>query len=710
MKNYYKVEKEIAGQTLSLETGRIAKQADGAIFAKWGNTVVLATCVYLKNQADAYRDFFPLTVNYIEKTYSAGRFPGGFFKRESRPSEHEVLSSRLIDRPLRPLFGDFKNETQVVVTVLSSDGKIEPAILGVIAASSALSISKVPFDGPIAAVQMGYINNHSIAMPTADALKESRLNLIVAGGAKGISMVEGVADEADESFIINEIDEASKIIIDIVELENNLVQKVGPKKMIVERMIPDKEIENIVDSKRQQLKENYFKEEKEERASIVDEFKNDIRNSLLSTADEQAKEFWIDTLTDELVKSLVRERMITDHIRLDGRKFDDIRPIACETSVLPMTHGSAIFTRGETQALVTATLGSNDDMQLVDGLNGKYYERFMLHYNFPPYCVGEVKRLGTPGRREIGHGNLAKRAIQAELPDEKQFPYVLRVVSEITESNGSSSMATVCGATLALVNAGVPLRNRVSGIAMGLMKKGDDTIILTDITGEEDHYGDMDFKVAGTVNGINAIQMDIKIDGITSDILKMALQKAQTARLFILGKINDALNEKTELSPIAPRIEIINIKQSKIKDVIGPSGKMIKEIIAQTGSKIDINDDGTVQIYSKDEETLDATIAMIEDITKDIEVGDEFTGIITRVENYGAFVRLTPRKEGMVHISKLSNEHIKNINDVVKLGDTLSVKVAGVDYAGKIALASKDYEDKKDHHSKYSNHRKINDK
>ncbi len=714
MKNYYKVEKEIAGLTLSLETGKIAKQADGAVFAQWGNTVVLATCVYSKSKADAYSDFFPLTVNYIEKTYATGRFPGGFFKRESRPSEHEVLSSRLIDRPLRPLFGDFKNETQVVVTVLSSDGKIEPSILGVIAASAALSISEIPFDGPIAAVQMGYIDNLSTAMPTSEALKESKLNLVVAGGSKGISMVEGAADEVAEDFMIDEIDEASKIIADIVELENKLVDEVNPKKLVVEKMVPDAEVEKLVNSKKLQLKETYFKKEKEKRASVANEFKNDVINNLLDSTDEQAKQFWVNTLTDELVKSLIREKMAAEHIRLDGRKFDDIRHITCETSLLPMTHGSAVFTRGETQALVTVTLGSKDDMQLVDGLNGKYFERFMLHYNFPPYSVGEIKRLGTPGRREIGHGNLAKRAITPELPDELSFPYVVRVVSEVTESNGSSSMATVCGATLALANAGVPLRNRVSGIAMGLMKESDETIILTDITGEEDHYGDMDFKVAGSANGINAIQMDIKIDGITSDILKIALQKAKTARLYILDKINDALDENTKLSPIAPRIEIISIKQSKIKDVIGPSGKMIKEIVAKTGSKIDINDDGTVQIYSKDKDTLDATIAIVKDIARDIELGDEFTGAVTRVENYGAFVRLTPRKEGMAHISKLSNTHIKNINDVVKVGDELTVKVIGVDYAGKVSLAAKDYEDnhdsKQDHHSRYSDRRRNNDK
>ncbi len=693
MKQYYYIEKEIAGRKLSLETGRLAKEADGAVFARWGNTVVLATAVYSKSKPNEYNDFFPLTVNYIEKSYASGRIPGGFFKREGRPSEKEVLSSRLIDRPLRPLFPSaFKNETQVIVTVLSSDGAIDPAILGIIAASSALSISEIPFDGPIAAVRMGY-KNESIVMPSFEQLKDSILDLVVAGGKNGISMVESGSNEVSEEFMVLRINEAEKVIREIIELEEELVEKVSPKKISVSETFADEEIASVIESKKGWLAKNLFQSEKLKRNEKIREFKEIVLNEV---AEKENADFWVNNLTDELVKSLIREKMFKSGKRVDGRDFDQIRPITCETAVLPMAHGSALFTRGETQALVVTTLGSKDDMQLVEGLNDKHYERFLLHYNFPPYSVGEVKRLGTPGRREIGHGNLARRAILPELPSEEKFGYTVRVVSEIAESNGSSSMATVCGATLSLVDAGVPLRNRVAGVAMGLVKEHDKEIILTDIAGEEDHYGDMDFKVAGNYKGINALQMDIKIHGVSSELLRRALSKARAARLFILDKINGALSDKTgELSSNAPRIKNIEIDKSKIKDVIGPSGKNIKEIIAKTGSTININDDGIVQIYSKDEKTLVETISLIEDIVRDVEVGDEYEGKVTRVEKYGAFVRITPKKEGMVHISKLSNEHIANIEDFVKVGDTLAVKVIGVDYAGKIALAAKNYEQSK---------------
>jgi len=693
MKQYHYIEKEIAGRKLSLETGRLAKEADGAVFARWGNTVVLATAVYSKSKPNEYNDFFPLTVNYIEKSYASGRIPGGFFKREGRPSEKEVLSSRLIDRPLRPLFPSaFKNETQVIVTVLSSDGAVDPAILGIIAASSALSISEIPFDGPIAAVRMGY-KNESIVMPSFEQLKDSILDLVVAGGKNGISMVESGSNEVSEEFMVLRINEAEKVIREIIELEEELVEKVSPKKISVSETFADEEIASVIESKKGWLAENLFQSEKLKRNEKIREFKEIVLNEV---ADKENADFWVNNLTDELVKSLIRKKMFESGKRVDGRDFDQIRPITCETAVLPMAHGSALFTRGETQALVVTTLGSKDDMQLVEGLNDKHYERFLLHYNFPPYSVGEVKRLGTPGRREIGHGNLARRAILPELPSEERFGYTIRVVSEIAESNGSSSMATVCGATLSLVDAGVPLRNRVAGVAMGLVKEYDKGIILTDIAGEEDHYGDMDFKVAGTYKGINALQMDIKIHGVSSELLRKALSKARAARLFILDKINGALSDKTgELSSNAPRIKNIEIDKSKIKDVIGPSGKNIKEIIAKTGSTININDDGIVQIYSKDEKTLVETISLIENIIRDVEVGDEYEGKVTRVEKYGAFVRITPKKEGMVHISKLSNEHIANIEDFVKVGDTLAVKVIGVDYAGKIALAAKDYEQSK---------------
>ncbi|NOZ83211.1 MAG: polyribonucleotide nucleotidyltransferase [Epsilonproteobacteria bacterium] len=696
MKQYYRVEKEIAGKKLSLETGKLAKEADGAVFAQWGNTVVLATAVYSKNNPNAYSDFFPLTVNYIEKAFASGQIPGGFFKREGRPSEKEVLSSRLIDRPLRPLFPEgFKNETQVIITVLSSDGAIDPAILGVIAASSALSISEIPFDGPIAAIRMGYKDDACIVMPSFEELKVSSLDLVVAGGKNGISMVESGSNEVSEEFMVSRISEAEEIIKKIIELEDDLISKVGRKKIAVAEAMIDEEIAAAVESKKEWLKSNLFQKEKLERIDAVRTFKESVLSELQDKEKENV-EFWVNNFTDQLIKSLIRERMFQDGKRIDGRDFDEIRPITCETSVLPVTHGSAIFTRGETQAIVVTTLGSKNDMQLVEDLNEKRYERFMMHYNFPPYSVGEVKRLGTPGRREIGHGNLAKRAILPELPDEEKFGYTIRVVSEIAESNGSSSMATVCGATLSLVDAGVPMRNRVSGIAMGLVKQDDREIILTDIAGEEDHYGDMDFKVAGTANGINALQMDIKISGVTTALLRKALAKALEARLFILEKINDALSNKNgKLSPTAPRMKKIEIKQSKIRDVIGPSGKNIKEIIGKTGSAIDVNDDGIVQIYSKDEEKLNETVALIEDIIRDVEIGDEYEGKATRVEKYGAFIRITPKKEGMVHISKLSNEHIKNIDDFIKVGDTLSVKVVGIDYAGKIALAAKDYDLKK---------------
>lgn len=696
MKQYYRTEKEIAGKKLSLETGRLAKEADGAVFAQWGNTVVLATAVYSKNHPNAYSDFFPLTVNYIEKAFASGQIPGGFFKREGRPSEKEVLSSRLIDRPLRPLFPEgFKNETQVIITVLSSDGAIDPAILGVIAASSALSISDIPFDGPIAAIRMGYKDDTCIVMPSFEELKVSSLDLVVAGGKNGISMVESGSNEVSEEFMVSRISEAEEIIKKIIELEDDLVSKAGRKKIAVAEVTIDEEITAAVESKKEWLKANLFRKEKLERIDAVREFKENVLSELQDKEKENV-EFWVNNSTDQLIKSLIRERMFQDGKRIDGRDFDEIRPITCETSVLPVTHGSAIFTRGETQAIVVATLGSKNDMQLVEDLNEKRYERFMMHYNFPPYSVGEVKRLGTPGRREIGHGNLAKRAILPELPDEEKFGYTIRVVSEIAESNGSSSMATVCGATLSLIDAGVPMRNRVSGIAMGLVKQDDREIILTDIAGEEDHYGDMDFKVAGTANGINALQMDIKISGVTTALLRKALAKALEARLFILEKINDALSDKSgKLSPTAPRMKRIEIKQSKIRDVIGPSGKNIKEIIGKTGSAIDVNDDGIVQIYSKDEEKLNETISLIEDIIRDVEIGDEYEGKATRVEKYGAFIRITPKKEGMVHISKLSNEHIENIDDFIKVGDTFSVKVVGIDYAGKIALAAKDYDLKK---------------
>ncbi|MEQ8451686.1 MAG: polyribonucleotide nucleotidyltransferase [Nitratireductor sp.] len=692
MFNHHKVEIEWGGRPLTLETGKIARQADGAVLATYGETVVLATIVSAKEPKAGF-DFFPLTVNYQEKTFAAGKIPGGFFKREGRPSEKETLTSRLIDRPIRPLFVDgYKNDTQVVLTVLQHDLENDPDIVAMVAASAALTLSGVPFMGPIGAARVGYIGGEYVLNPHLDEMEESKLDLIVAGTGEAVLMVESEAQELSEDIMLGAVMFGHKnyqAVIDAVIKLAEVAAKEPREFTPTDLSELEAEMLKIAET---ELRAAYKLTDKQERYNAVDAVKAKVKAALLPEGEEEPK--WtgeqIGTVFKGLQAKIVRWNILDTGNRIDGRDLETVRPIVAEVGVLPRTHGSAVFTRGETQALVVATLGTGEDEQFIDALTGTYKEAFLLHYNFPPYSVGETGRMGSPGRREIGHGKLAWRAVHPLLPAPDQFPYTLRVVSEITESNGSSSMATVCGTSLALMDAGVPLSKPVAGIAMGLIKEDERFAVLSDILGDEDHLGDMDFKVAGTDEGITSLQMDIKIDGITEEIMKVALGQAKGGRLHILGEMAKALSEsRGELGEFAPRIEVVTIPTDKIRDVIGAGGKVIREIVEKTGAKINIDDDGTVKIASSNAKEIEAAKKWIHTIVAEPEVGEIYEGTVVKTADFGAFVNFFGPRDGLVHISQLANERVAKTTDVVKEGDKVFVKLMGFDERGKVRLSMK---------------------
>jgi polyribonucleotide nucleotidyltransferase len=682
---------EWAGQTLVLETGRVARQADGAVWASYGDTTVLATVVAAKSAKPGI-DFLPLTVNYQERFYAAGRIPGGFFKREGRPTEKETLVSRLIDRPIRPLFVDgWRNETQVVVTVLSHDLENDPDILGLVAASAALTLSGAPFMGPVGGARVGYINGEYVLNPTVDQVKESDLDLVVAGTQDAVLMVESEAKELGEDVMLGAVMFGHAGFQPVIDAIIRLAEKAAkePRDIAtVDDSVLEGQIREIAES---DLREAYKITRKQDRYARVGEIKKAVVAKLCPEGDENAPSAMkVGGVFKDLEAKIVRLNILDDGIRIDGRDVKTVRPILSEVGALPRTHGSALFTRGETQALVVATLGTGEDEQFIDALEGTYKESFMLHYNFPPYSVGETGRMGSPGRREIGHGKLAWRAIHPMLPPNHEFPYTLRVVSEITESNGSSSMATVCGTSLAAMDAGVPLKRPVAGIAMGLILEGERFAVLSDILGDEDHLGDMDFKVAGTTEGITALQMDIKIAGITEEIMKVALGQAKDGRIHILGEMGKALTSaRPELGEFAPRIEVIKIPVDKIRDVIGSGGKIIREIVEKTGAKINVEDDGTVKVSSADGKAIKAALNWIHSIVDEPEVGTIYEGTVVKVVDFGAFVNFFGARDGLVHVSQIAAKRIEKVGDVLKEGDKVKVKLLGFDDRGKTRLSMK---------------------
>ncbi|MGN6145833.1 MAG: polyribonucleotide nucleotidyltransferase [Mesorhizobium sp.] len=692
MFNHHKVEIEWGGRPLILETGKIARQADGAVLATYGETVVLATVVSAKEPKPGF-DFFPLTVNYQEKTFAAGKIPGGYFKREGRPSENETLVSRLIDRPIRPLFADgYKNDTQVIVTVVQHDLENNPDIVAMVAASAALTLSGVPFMGPIGGARVGYINGEYVLNPHLDEMPESKLDLVVAGTSDAVMMVESEAKELSEDVMLGAVTFGHKGFQPVIEAIIKLAEVAAKDPR--DFTSPDySELEGeMLKVVGDELRDAYKITDKQHRYAAVDAVKAKVKTAFAPAEGEEAKytSEQIGTVFKELQAKVVRWNILDTSSRIDGRDLKTVRPIVAEVGVLPRTHGSALFTRGETQALVVATLGTGEDEQYIDELTGTRKETFLLHYNFPPYSVGETGRMGSPGRREIGHGKLAWRAVHPMLPVAEQFPYTLRVVSEITESNGSSSMATVCGTSLALMDAGVPLAKPVAGIAMGLIKEGERFAVLSDILGDEDHLGDMDFKVAGTAGGITSLQMDIKIDGITEEIMKVALGQAKDGRLHILGEMAKALSEsRGQLGEFAPRIEVMHIPTDKIRDVIGSGGKVIREIVEKTGAKINIEDDGTVKIASSNAKEIEAAKKWIHTIVAEPEVGEIYEGTVVKTADFGAFVNFFGPKDGLVHISQLSNERVAKTTDVIKEGDKVWVKLMGFDERGKVRLSMK---------------------
>ncbi len=685
------VSTEWAGRPLVLETGRVARQADGAVLATYGETTVLATVVAQK-EAKPGQDFFPLTVNYQEKYYAAGRIPGGFFKREGRPTEKETLTSRLIDRPIRPLFVDgFKNEVQVVLTALSYDGENDPDMVAMVAASAALTISGVPFMGPIGGCRVGYKDGEYIVNPTIQALPESDLDLCVAGTQDAVMMVESEAKELSEDVMLGAVMAGHKAIQEVIDLIIDLGERAAKEPWDYEPEDRSAELKQVQDLVGADLSAAYKIKDKAERQAAVGDARAKAAEALVATEEKEGMDALV--FKDVFKKAeakVVRGDIIKTGVRIDGRALDQVRPIVSEVGILPRTHGSALFTRGETQAICVATLGTADDEQMIDGLDGLHKESFMLHYNFPPYSVGETGRMGGAGRREIGHGKLAWRATKAVLPTKDEFPYVLRVVSEITESNGSSSMATVCGTSLALMDAGVPIKRPVSGIAMGLIKDEDGVAVLSDILGDEDHLGDMDFKVAGTSEGITSLQMDIKIAGITEDIMKTALAQASGGRMHILGEMNKALGEsRGELSANAPQMESMQIPTDKIREVIGSGGKVIREIVETTGAKVNIEDDGKVTLSALDKASIDAARKWIHSIVAEPEVGEIYEGKVVAVKDFGAFVNFFGPKDGLVHVSQMAEERVKHPKDVVSEGDTVWVKLLGFDDRGKVRLSMK---------------------
>ena len=684
------VETEIGGKRLILETGLMAKQAGGAVVVRYGDTVVLSTAVSSKVER-ANVDFLPLTVDYQEKAYAAGRIPGGFFKREGRQTEKEILTSRLIDRPIRPLFPDgYYYDTQVIASVLSIGVESSMDLMGMVASSAALAISEIPFKGPIGAVRIGLVDGTYIINPGQKELENTRLNLVVAGTADAIMMVEGGANELTEDQMLEALETAHREIKKIVSLVNELVAKVGKPKRTVKAVEIDKELEKqVAELAMDRLMTAIVIPDKMERQRTLDALLDEIKQKLKN--EDPTRNLQIATIFFKIEKDEVRKMLLEKNMRADGRKPDQIRPISSVVGMLPRTHGSALFTRGETQALVVATLGTSVDEQRIDSLEGEYFKTFMLHYNFPPFSVGETKPLRGPGRREVGHGALAERALKAMVPTKQEFPYTIRIVSDILESNGSSSMATVCGGTLALMDAGVPIKAPVAGIAMGLIKEGNKVIVLSDILGLEDHLGDMDFKVTGTSQGITALQMDMKIEGITIDVMRTALQQAKDGRLHILGKMLETLaSPRKNLSTFAPRIITMQISTEKIKDVIGSGGKVIRSIVEQTGAKIDIEDNGTINIASSDEAAALKAKEIIRGICQDAEVGKLYMGKVRKIMDFGAFVEIFPGTDGLLHISQISDQRLEKVTDALKEGDEVLVKVLEIDRQGKIRLSHKE--------------------
>ncbi len=688
MFNTHKVEIDWGGRKLTLETGRMARQADAAVYAQYGETSVLATVVAAKSPKPGI-DFFPLTVNYQEKFYAAGKIPGGFFKREGRPTEKETLTSRLIDRPIRPLFVEgFKNETQVVVTVLSHDLENDPDILGMVAASAALTLSGLPFLGPIGASRVGLVGGEYVLNPMIDEMANSDLDLVIAGTQDAVMMVESEAKELTEKQMLDAVVFGQRGFQPVIEAIIKLAEKAAKEPwdfLPTDTSAEKAQMKGLIE---EDLRAAFATPEKQKRYALIDAAKDKAMTAMVPADADATLKVKLGGVFKALEADVVRGDIIRTGKRIDGRDLKTVRPIVSEVHVLPRTHGSALFTRGETQAVVVATLGTGDDEQMIDALEGTRKERFMLHYNFPPFSVGETGRMGSPGRREIGHGKLAWRAVHPLLPSPEEFPYTMRIVSEITESNGSSSMATVCGTSLALMDAGVPLKRPVAGIAMGLIKEANDFAVLSDILGDEDHLGDMDFKVAGTEVGVTSLQMDIKITGITEEIMRIALEQAHAGRIHILGEMSKALTgARDELGEHAPRIETIKIPVDKIRDVIGSGGSVIRDIVAESGAKINVEDDGTIQIASANRESIEKALKRIRGITSEPEVGQIYKGKIVKIMEFGAFVNFFGPKDGLVHISQLTRGRPQTVGEVVKEGQEVYVKLLGFDDRGKVRLS-----------------------
>jgi polyribonucleotide nucleotidyltransferase len=695
----FKIENEVlewGGKTLTIETGRVARQAHGSVIATYGGTSVLATVV-ADHEPKPGLDFFPLTVNYQEKAYAAGKIPGGFFKREGRPTEKETLVSRLIDRPIRPLFAKgFQNETQVIATVISYDGQNDPDVVALVAVSAALTLSGVPFMGPISAARVGYVDGEYILNPTKDELDEDcKLDLIVAGTDTAVLMVESEAQELSEDIMLGAVSFGQDSFKPVIEAIISLAEKAAKEP----RVLVNADLSNLQKTVNGLVKDKLIKAYKESdkqiRSNRISEIKNELLLGLISDDASGNSETNIKSVFKNVEKDIVRGSILDTGLRIDGRDLKTVRPVQSDVSILPLTHGSALFTRGETQALVVTTLGTGMDEKFVDGLDETYKEKFMLHYNFPPYSVGETGRTGFTSRREVGHGKLAWRSLQAVLPDYDDFPYTIRLVSEITESNGSSSMATVCGSSLALMDAGVPLKRPVAGIAMGLIKEGDRVAVLSDILGDEDHLGDMDFKVAGTSEGITSLQMDIKITGITKEIMNTALIQAKDGRIHILAEMAKAIDTgRDSVNSTAPRIETIQVPVDKIRDVIGAGGKVIREIVEESGAKVDINDEGLVKVASNDTDSLNKALELINSIVAEPEAGEIYEGKVVKIMDFGAFVNFFGKKDGLVHISQLADERVNSVTDVVSEGDIVKVKLVGFDNRGKVKLSMKDVDQK----------------
>ena len=685
-----KIQVDFHGRPLSIEVGRLAKQADGAALIQYGETVVLVTAVAAK-EVRAEADFFPLTVDYQERTFAAGKIPGGFFKREGRPSEKEILTCRLIDRSIRPLFaGGLRCETQIIATVLSADRENDPDVVAMLGTSAALEVSDIPFQGPLAGVRIGRVNRQWVINPTQSQLQESDVDIFLSGSRDAIVMVEGGARIVPEDEILEALFKGHEAIQPLLDYQEEIKRAVGKAKRQVPFIEPDKNLLQSVEGlARDKILGAIAIGEKLERYKKLDEVKREVIEQAAQQLPDREKD--IKASFDELKKKYFRHQIVSEGRRIDGRGLKDIRPITCEVEVLPRTHGSALFTRGETQALVITTLGTTSDEQKIDALIGEHYKKFMLHYNFPPFSVGEVKFLRGPSRRDIGHGNLAERALIPVLPPEEDFPYTVRIVSEVLESNGSTSMATVCGGSLSLMAAGVPTRAPVAGIAMGLIKEGGQVRVLSDILGDEDHLGDMDFKVAGTREGVTSLQMDIKIAGVPREVMRDALYQAKEGRVHILGIMNQTISEpRGEMSSHAPRIITLKVRPEKIREIIGPGGKVIRGIVEETGVKIDVEDDGTVMIASNDEAASRRAVEMVQLIVAEPEIGKIYRGTVRKIMDFGAFVEILPGTDGLVHISQLAPERVRRVTDVLNEGDEVMVKVLDIDKQGKIKLSRKD--------------------